>query len=277
MRPGDPAEGKPMTDLELSDRKIVAELMRGATLHRACNKTGGPSCEGSSPPAAHHRGHAAVPSGVPQAARTSRFRARRPAAKLGQASPIWLLPMTGPCRTFRKLAQANRLANARLHRACATLDPAELTAPRPAFFGTIQKTLNHILMVDRFYLNALLGHPLDRAFLDEATFCPDVVTLTKWQAESDLKLLAHVESLTPVALVQIVAVDRGARVQHDRRDDLLSHLFQHQTHHRGQVHGMLSATPVKPPQLDEFIVGDDASARAEEMALLSWTEADLMR
>ena len=185
--------------------------------------------------------------------------------------------MTDPIRTFRKLAQANRLANARLHQACAALDPADLTAPRPAFFGTIQKTLNHILMVDRFYLNALLGGRLDRAALDEATFCPDLPTLTRWQEQSDLTLLAHVESLTPKALEDIVAVDRGARVQHDRRDDLLSHVFQHQTHHRDQVHGMLSATPLKPPQLDEFIVGDDAPARAEDMTHLGWNEADLMR
>ncbi|WP_137111733.1 DinB family protein [Rhodobacter sp. SY28-1] len=185
--------------------------------------------------------------------------------------------MTDPCRTFRKLAQANRLANARLHLACAHLDPAELTAPRPAFFGSIQKTLNHILMVDRFYLNALLGRALNRADLDEATFCPDLATLSAWQAASDEALLAHVESLTPDSLVQIVAIDRGARIQHDRRDDVLSHLFQHQTHHRGQVHGLLSATSVKPPQLDEFIVGDDAAARAEDMGRLGWSEADLMR
>jgi uncharacterized damage-inducible protein DinB len=185
--------------------------------------------------------------------------------------------MTDPVRVFRKLAQANRLANARLHRACLVLDPVELVAPRPAFFGTIQKTLNHILMVDRFYLNALFCRPLDRPFLDEATFCPDLPTLTTWQAASDTALIAHVESLTPETLVQIVAIDRGERVQQDRRDDILSHVFQHQTHHRGQVHGMLSATSVKPPQLDEFIVGDDHPARAEDMAALGWSEQDLMR
>jgi uncharacterized damage-inducible protein DinB len=185
--------------------------------------------------------------------------------------------MSDPLRTFRKLAQANRLANARLHRACAALQPGEVTTTRPAFFGSIQATLNHNLMVDRFYLNALVGRPLDRAFLDEASFCPDLPTLAAWQESSDLALLAHVESLTPQTLVQIVAIDRGERVQRDRRDDILSHLFQHQTHHRGQVHGMLSATSVKPPQLDEFIVGDDHAARAKDMALLGWSEADLMR
>ena len=185
--------------------------------------------------------------------------------------------MTDFHRAFRKLAQANRLANARLHRACTLLDPAELTAPRPAFFGTIQATLNHILLVDRFYLNALEGHPLNRPALDEARACPDLPTLSRWQEASDLHLLAHVEALTGATLTEIVHVDRGETTQHDRRDDLLSHVFQHQTHHRGQVHGMLSATAVKPPQLDEFIVGDDHAARTEDMALLGWSETDLMR
>ncbi|RYE49633.1 MAG: DUF664 domain-containing protein [Hyphomicrobiales bacterium] len=185
--------------------------------------------------------------------------------------------MTASLRIFRKLAQANRLANARLHRACAALHPAEVHAPMPAFFGSIQKTLNHILMVDRFYLNALLGRPLDRSDLDEATFCPDLSTLTGWQEQSDLALLSHVEAQTPSTFAQIVPIDRGERIQNDRRDDILSHLFQHQTHHRGQVHGLLSATSVKPPQLDEFIVGDDHAARAEDMMRAGWSEADLMR
>jgi uncharacterized damage-inducible protein DinB len=181
-----------------------------------------------------------------------------------------------PLRVFRKLAMANRLANARLHRACALLPVAELTAPRPAFFGSIQATLNHILLVDRFYLNAMEGHRLDRAALDEARACPDLATLALWQAAVDDRLIAHVDALDPVTLVAVVAVDRGERVQHDRRDDLLSHVFQHQTHHRGQVHGMLSATTVPPPQLDEFIVGDDHPARATDMAFLGWDEARLM-
>ncbi len=183
---------------------------------------------------------------------------------------------TDPLRVFRKLAQANRLANARLHRACAALPEGDYDLARPAFFGSIRATLNHILMVDRFYLGALEGHRLDRAALDEARACPDLATLTGWQAASDLRLLAHVAALTPARLAEIVEVDRGARVQHDRRDDLLSHLFQHQTHHRGQVHGLLSATEVAPPQLDEFITGDDRSFRADDMAALGWSEEALM-
>lgn len=184
--------------------------------------------------------------------------------------------MTDPLRAFRKLAQMNRLANARLHRALAALTPDDYAAVRPAFFGSIRGTLNHILLVDRFYINALEGHSLNRAALDEARGCADLATLMRWQAAEDERLLAHVKGLMPAMLDEIVSVDRGERVQHDRRDDLLSHLFQHQTHHRGQVHGLLSMTPVAPPQLDEFIVGDDAAARAGDMAALGWTEVSLM-
>lgn len=185
--------------------------------------------------------------------------------------------MTEMLRMLRKLAQMNRLANARLHRACAALPPGGYEAPRPSFFGSIRATLNHVLLVDRFYIDALAGRPLDKAALAEAGDCPDLARLAEWQAHEDDRLLALVAALTPDTLAEIVPVDRGSRMQHDRCDDLLSHLFQHQTHHRGQVHGLLSQAGVVPPQLDEFIVGDDAAVRAEDMARLGWTEDQLMR
>jgi hypothetical protein len=56
----------------------------------------------------------------------------------------------------------------------------------------------------------------------------------------------------------------------------LAHLFMHQTHHRGQVHAMLSGTAITPPQLDEFLLPADAPLRVAEMAALGWTEAQLV-
>ena len=182
-----------------------------------------------------------------------------------------------PCRAWRKLAQMNRLANHRLHGACAMLSAEEYAAPRAGFFPSIRQTLNHILLVDRFYINALEGNRLDRAALDAAQGLITLEALVAAQVQSDLRLLALVAAMAPDGLARIVRVDRGERTQVDRADDLLSHLFQHQTHHRGQVHAMLSSTPIAPPQLDEFIVGDDAAARAADMAALGWSEADLMR
>lgn len=181
-----------------------------------------------------------------------------------------------PLRLFRKQAQMNRLANRRLHLACAALPPGDYDAPRHSFFPSIRLTLNHILLVDRFYINAMEGGRLNRAALDAARDCPDLAALTAAQAAEDTRLLRLIAGLTPDDPGRIITVDRGEREQNDRLDDLLLHLFHHQTHHRGQVHAMLSSSPVAPPQLDEFIVGDDAAARAGDMAALGWSERDLM-
>ena len=180
-------------------------------------------------------------------------------------------------RIWRKLAQMNRLANHRLHTACAALPPTDYAAPRSGFFPSIRATLNHILLVDRFYINAMQGHRIDRTALNDARGLAALEDLVARQADCDAQLMALVVALTTDDLSRVVVVDRGDREQHDRMDDLLSHLFQHQTHHRGQVHAMLSSTDVAPPQLDEFLVGDDALARAGDLKALGWTEADLMR
>ena len=54
---------------------------------------------------------------------------------------------------------------------------------------------------------------------------------------------------------------------------LLAHLFQHQIHHRGQVHAMLAGTTVAPPQLDEFFCANEAHLRAGELAEIGLSEA----
>src|SRR6516164_7538176 len=60
---------------------------------------------------------------------------------------------------------------------------------------------------------------------------------------------------------RIIHVHRGTRVQKERADRLLLHLFQHQIHHRGQAHAMLSGTSAPPPQLDVFFSVAEAPLR----------------
>ena len=74
---------------------------------------------------------------------------------------------------------------------------------------------------------------------------------------------------------RIIHVHRDTHVQHERADRLLLHLFQHQVHHRGQAHAMLSATRIAPPQLDEFFSAGEAPLRATEFARLGWAETDV--
>ena len=60
-------------------------------------------------------------------------------------------------QTLRAMAYNNAWANHRLLAACAELTPAEFEAPQTGFFPSIQTTLNHILIIDRFYVDALEG------------------------------------------------------------------------------------------------------------------------
>ena len=81
-------------------------------------------------------------------------------------------------QTVRTLAHANRLANRRLHAACLQLTPEEFMAPRTGFFPSLWATLNHILIVDWYYIAALYR---------EAT--------TEWTAAARLKPSRAAESL----------------------------------------------------------------------------------
>ena len=178
---------------------------------------------------------------------------------------------------FRAMAYNNAHANHRLLAACARLQPGEFEAPGQSFFPSLLRTLNHTLTVDQFYVDALQGGRLGPAAFADPTPCPTVAALHRAQAEVDGRLVAHCEGLQPSDLDEIVVVHRGSRDQRERRDRLLLHLFQHQIHHRGQAHALLSGTSVAPPQLDEFYSVGEATLRAEDFAALGFSEAQIWR
>ena len=178
-------------------------------------------------------------------------------------------------QTLRAMAYNNAWANHRLLAACAGLTQAEFEAPRTGFFPSIQATLNHILIIDRFYVDALEGGTLGPAAWADPIPCPTVADLRPAQAAIDRRLIAWCEALNDAGLDRIIRVHRGTRVQTERADRLLLHLFQHQIHHRGQAHAMLSSTAVPPPQLDEFFSAAEAPLRAVEFNELGWTEATI--
>jgi len=179
--------------------------------------------------------------------------------------------------TLRAMAYNNAWANHRLLSACASLTQPEFEAPRIGFFPSIQATLNHILIIDRFYVDALEGGTLGPAAWANQIPCPTLSELHAEQAAIDRRLIAWCDSLDESGPDQIIHVHRGTRVQHERADRLLLHLFQHQIHHRGQAHAMLAGTSVRPPQLDEFFSIAEAPLRAAEFKALGWTEGEVWR
>lgn len=156
---------------------------------------------------------------------------------------------------YTLMAGNNRWSNARLLSACAALQPGEWEAPRTGFFPSLSLTLHHLQAVDRYYIDALTEGGLGRSAYGEALVAASVHDLSTAQAALDQQLIAFCRALPPGRASARMVMDRGAagRVT-ERIDHTLLHLFQHQVHHRGQAHAMLSATTVRPPQLDDFFL-----------------------
>ncbi|MBP7000393.1 DinB family protein [Amaricoccus sp.] len=164
-------------------------------------------------------------------------------------------------RHFRAMARNNAWANDRLLAACRKLGPGEFEATRTSFFPSIRETLNHNLLVDLYYLDALEEAGRGRAIGRDWRAIGTARGLRTAQARADARLVAFCDRLTPDAARRKVDVDRGDPVP-ERVDHLLAHLFQHQIHHRGQAHAMLAGTSVRPPQLDEFFLDYDRDPNA---------------
>lgn len=166
------------------------------------------------------------------------------------------------------MARNNAWSNDRLLRACAALTPDAFAAPRTGFFPSLRLTLNHILTVDWYYIDALEEGGRGVGVFAVDTPFPDFPDLDRAQRESDRRLIAFCDRLDGADLSRTVLTERDEGAVPERIDRLLLHLFQHQIHHRGQAHAMLSGTAAEPPQLDEYFLDYDRHRRADEVARL---------
>jgi uncharacterized damage-inducible protein DinB len=185
--------------------------------------------------------------------------------------------VTDATLSYRVMAYNNGWANHRLLAACARLSQSEVIASRTSFFPSLRATLNHILVIDLFYVDAMEGGALGPAAWADPEPCATIDAIRQAQTAVDRRLIDLVKGLDVHGLKRIVEVHRDEHVQRERMDRLLLHLFQHQIHHRGQVHAMLAGTSVPPPQLDEFFSAGEAPLRAKEFAELGWTEDTVWR
>lgn len=161
---------------------------------------------------------------------------------------------------LRMMARYNKWANVRLNDAIMDISHDAYMAKREAFFGSIHGGLNHILLVDRIWRGRVEGnpHPADRldiivtdgreAFVRERIAEDDIlITFTDSFDEKDLD-----ETVTYSSLLGFTGTDP--------RRLILAHMFNHATHHRGQVHALLTQVPADPPPLDLMIYIRDTEA-----------------
>ena len=151
---------------------------------------------------------------------------------------------------FHRLGRYNAWANERLYAACAALSDEDRKRGRPSFFGSIHRTLNHILVGDRVWLSRLDGRPHGVKSLDQELY-GDFGQLSAARRDEDARLTAVVGSYKNEDLKRYLAYrSMAGEAKSVPMAQVLGHLFNHQTHHRGQIHGLLSDTPVPPPSLD---------------------------
>ncbi len=151
---------------------------------------------------------------------------------------------------YALLTRFNAWANERIYDCVAALPEAEYRKDRKAFFGSIHNTLNHLLVVDRVWLGRLeAGDPGIRS-LDQILH-DDFGDLRAARETEDGRLIALVEGLSEAQLESPTAFhDMAGQARETRTDLILVTLVNHQTHHRGQVHCMLTQAGIIPPPLD---------------------------
>jgi uncharacterized damage-inducible protein DinB len=142
---------------------------------------------------------------------------------------------------FSMMAAYNRWANRRLYEAAAALSDEELNRPTGAFFPTLMRTLNHVLVADRIWLKRFTGEGEAPAALDTVLFAALPALRIAREAE-DARIAAWVGGLGEDALAgrftYVTVTD--VRTVSQRLAPALAHFFNHQTHHRGQAHTILT-------------------------------------
>ena len=163
---------------------------------------------------------------------------------------------------FLRMALNNAWANSTLYETLGILKMDEFWAERPGFFGSLGRTMNHIYEVDLYYVDALTKGGKGRSVFDRADI-RNPNELGVRQSEVDMSFATFCSIQTDETLSQTVPTERKDAMHDERVDRMILHLIQHQVHHRGQAHAMLSHASVEPPQLDDFYLDFGREASAE--------------
>jgi uncharacterized damage-inducible protein DinB len=152
---------------------------------------------------------------------------------------------------FQMFAAYNQWANAVLYGAAAQLPVEDYKRNRGAFFKSVHGTLNHILVADRIWMKRFTGEGDAPKRLD-AIICDDLPELTGEREREDERMVSWIAGLDAKALAgrfsYMTVTDM--RTVSQRLAPALAHLFNHQTHHRGQAHTLLTGFGLEAPVLD---------------------------
>ncbi|TAL02678.1 MAG: damage-inducible protein DinB [Rhodospirillaceae bacterium] len=164
--------------------------------------------------------------------------------------------MPGPRQEhFRMLALYNRWANTQLYQAAMQLPPERIKEDRGAFFKSVLGTLNHLVVADRIWMSRLEGMSPRGTRLDEVLY-ENMQELHAARRTEDRRIITYVFNLeegktsAPLSYQTTSGAPMTEPTHH-----ILSHFFNHQTHHRGQAHDLICqiAGAAKTPAIDLLI------------------------
>lgn len=148
---------------------------------------------------------------------------------------------------FALMADYNAWANARLYGMASRLPDEQYRRDVSAYFKSLHGTLNHIMCADLIWMSRLTGVGEPPTKLDAILF-DDRESLWTARQEVDQRITTYVDSLSDAQLEATWNYRMlNGTVQTQRRRETLAHLFNHQTHHRGQAHTILTLLGVREP------------------------------
>jgi uncharacterized damage-inducible protein DinB len=159
------------------------------------------------------------------------------------------------------MSRYNRWQNQSIYGAAAALSDAERRQERGAFFGSIHGTLNHILWGDRIWMHRFAGSEKPPGGIkDSPRLIADWDDVVRQRRAMDETIIAWADGLQQEWLNGSDTWFSGAMRREVTKPHwiMVTHLFNHQTHHRGQVHAMLTAAGAKPTDTDVVFMPDGA-------------------
>ena len=151
---------------------------------------------------------------------------------------------------FRTFARYNRIANERLYESCVRISDEEYRRQRAGSFGSIHALLNHGLLADRIWMSRFAGAGKTTPPLNTVLY-HDFSGLRTAREQDDLAMEDFFRDAPESFLTTKLSYTNSKGVHYEEAAvPAALHMFNHQTHHRGQVHVMLSQCGVQSPSLD---------------------------
>jgi uncharacterized damage-inducible protein DinB len=156
-----------------------------------------------------------------------------------------------PAAHYRMFGHYNAWANGRLYEAASRLSSEQYRADRGAFFKSVHGSLNHLLVTDRIWMQRFTGEGEAPTRLDAILF-ETFDSLRAAREAEDRRIIGFVEGLDARRIAGTIKYRRVSTPEEFEQElaPALAHWFNHQTHHRGQVHAVLTGLVGEAPELD---------------------------